>query len=146
MGRVGLIFISRSPEETLQFGYEWGKKLKSRSLLFFAGDLAAGKTTFIKGIVSGATGLSPMEVNSPTFVILNCYEGAVPVYHFDLYRLKGPEEFIDLGFEEYFGKEGICCVEWSERIQPLIPLGSMSVTLRALGPEEREIKIIGGEK
>jgi tRNA threonylcarbamoyladenosine biosynthesis protein TsaE len=145
VGGVGLIaigsLISRSPEETFQYGYELGKVLKQGSLLLFYGDLAAGKTTFIKGVAAAAAGVNPIEVNSPTFVLLNCYEGATPVYHFDLYRLHGPEEFIGLGFDEYFDRGGICCIEWSERIEPMVSSRAIKVKISCTGPETREIHL-----
>ena len=123
-------------------GTELGRTLPSGSVVCFFGDLAAGKTTFIKGLVSGAAQLDPDQVNSPTFVYLNIYEGTCPVYHFDLYRLEGQTAFLGMGFDEYLGAPGICCIEWSEKIQDLLPSHYIRVKMSHLGENKREITII----
>jgi tRNA threonylcarbamoyladenosine biosynthesis protein TsaE len=137
MGRDRRI-VTHSAEETLRFGAAFGAALKPNSILCLFGELGAGKTTFVKGIVQGVSGVSPSQVVSPTFVYLNIYEN---VYHFDLYRLHDYDEFLSLGFEEYFFAGGICCIEWSERIAPIIPEGAIRVTLSHLMEESREICI-----
>src|SRR5690349_9698068 len=125
----------------MELGYRLGEWAKSPAVFCFFGDLAAGKTTLIKGIVAGATGISQEQVNSPTYVLLNIYEGRRPLYHFDLYRLKSSEEFIGMGFDEYWCKDGICCIEWSERIADLIPPEAIQVQMKQVSPTEREIQI-----
>src|ERR1700741_5468556 len=90
-----------SEEETFQIGTEFGKTLKINSIVALFGDLGAGKTTFIRGIVS-SLGMDGREVCSPTFNYLNIYEGPLSVYHFDLYRLTCEEEFLAAGFEDFF--------------------------------------------
>ncbi len=137
MGRNRRV-ITHSAEETIAFGAEFVKTLKPGSILALCGELGAGKTTFVKGIVEGATGIAPEKVTSPTFVYLNTYG---PVNHFDLYRLNDCDEFLSLGFEEYLFAGGICCIEWSERIAPLLPEGVLTVTLSHLTEEAREISI-----
>lgn len=139
-------FISHSPEQTTSIGYTFGKSLPLNSVVCFFGDLAAGKTTFIKGLVSGANGISPNHVNSPTFVYLNIYEGQKPVYHFDLYRLRDADEFLSMGFDEMFSREGICCIEWSEKIPDLIPPEAIVVKLQHAGEDVRHIEISGNIK
>lgn len=134
-------FITHSSTETTQFGYEWGKNLPNHALICFFGDLAAGKTTLIKGIASGASGCSEDSVNSPTFVYLNIYSGKRNVYHFDLYRLQNPEEFLSMGFDEYFDVEGIVCIEWPERIAPFLPVPRYEVRLQHAGEGSRVIEI-----
>lgn len=116
MGRM----ISHSENETFREGYDLGQKLRAGDLLCFFGDLGAGKTTFIKGVVAACTEVDGNAVVSPTYTYLNIYEGALPVYHFDLYRLKGVDDFLGLGFDEFFQREGVCCIEWSERIEALL--------------------------
>lgn len=133
--------ISCSPEETFAWGMKLGQRVKGPQAICFFGDLAAGKTTFIKGFVAGAAGISPDLVSSPTFVLLNIYEGKGVVFHFDLYRLKGPEEFFDLGFEEYW--DGLCCIEWAERIESILPVNAIIIRMKALDEEKREISIEG---
>lgn len=93
----------------------------------------------IKGIVEALTGTSLEEVCSPTFAYLNIYEGICPVYHFDLYRLNRAEDFLDMGFEEYFFSRGVCCLEWSERIASILPEAVHQLTLRHAGENRREI-------
>lgn len=153
MVRRGVIIFSNSPEETFAWGLKLGRQLfsfeqskenKSNVICFF-GHLAAGKTTFIKGVVSGVTGISSEEVSSPTFVLLNIYEGKLPVYHFDLYRLKGSDEFFSLGFDEYWETPGISCIEWSERIEAHLPKDCIRVSLETLGGDQRSIEIEGME-
>lgn len=88
--------------------------LKDGDVLLLHGGLGAGKTAFVRGLVRGLGG-DENEVSSPTFALMNQYEGRLTVYHFDLYRLGGPDEVYDLGFEEIFcGGHGVCAVEWSE--------------------------------
>ncbi len=137
MGRNRRI-ITHSAQETIAFAAEFAKTLKPSAVLCLFGELGAGKTTFVKGIVEGKIGLAPENVVSPTFVYLNVYQ---TVYHFDLYRLHNCDEFLSLGFEEYFDVGGICCIEWSERIVPLLPERAIYVTLSHLREETREIQI-----
>lgn len=130
-----------TPEETMAFAKDYGQSLRPNTLLCFRGDLAAGKTTFVKGLVEGLAGISADEVSSPTFSYLNIYEGKVPVYHFDLYRLRDVEEFLSMGFDEYFTAGGVCCIEWTERIASLIPEEAMVITLKHLPEGGRSIHI-----
>lgn len=136
-----MIIETHSADETIAFGSSFGASLKPGSVVCFFGDLAAGKTTLIKGIVSAVTGVTPDEVISPTFVLLNIYEGLCPVYHFDLYRLKGADEFLSMGFDEYFQGPGIACIEWSERIQDILPKSALQIILTTLGNDNRRIEI-----
>ncbi len=92
------------------------QELPSNTVLALSGDLGAGKTTFVQGLARGLGITDPIQ--SPTFVILNLYPG---LFHFDLYRLKSSADFTALGLEEYFQKEGICAIEWPDRIAQLLP-------------------------
>jgi tRNA threonylcarbamoyladenosine biosynthesis protein TsaE len=134
--------LSNSAEETETIGFRLGIQLPSNTVICFLGDLAAGKTTFIKGVVAGATQLNPNMVQSPTFSYLHIYEGIKTVYHFDLYRLKDVDEFLSMGFDEYFEAGGICCIEWSERIDSILPSDCLFVMLTHQAENQREIKII----
>lgn len=103
-----------SPRETEEVGVKIGMQCKEGDVFAFFGDLGAGKTALTRGIARGLGIEEP--VTSPTFTIVNEYlEGRIPLFHFDLYRLSGEEELFDLGFEEYFQRNGVCVVEWSER-------------------------------
>jgi len=132
---------SFSPEQTHKLGKEFGKRLPENSVVCFFGDLAAGKTTFIKGLAAGAAEYRSEEVNSPTFVYMNIYEGEKTIYHFDLYRLNGPEEFLMMGFDEYFDAGGISCIEWSERISSLLSSDFYRVVMTHEGGDARRIAI-----
>ncbi len=116
---------SHSSEETWQIGNELGKTLPEGSVLCFYGDLGAGKTTLIQGIVHGLTGIS--EVPSPTFTYVNVYDDRV--YHYDLYRLLNETEFLARGLDEPFGTSAICLIEWPERIPRLLPKHAQEIRI-----------------
>ena len=104
---------TNSPEETEALGERLGRALSAGTVLAYTGDLGAGKTAFTRGLARGL-GI-PERVTSPTYTIVNEYEGGrLPLFHFDLYRLDSPEELFDIGWEEYLSRGGVCAVEWSE--------------------------------
>ena len=143
MGGFRGLTITNSEAETFALGEAFGKELKPNSVVCFFGDLGAGKTTFIKGVVAGAADYPPALVSSPTFVYLNIYKGSKTIYHFDLYRLHDAEEFLSMGFDEVFFAEGICCIEWSERIMGLLPQDCIRVELAHEKEMSRRIVING---
>ena len=111
--------ILKSPQETFQFGYHFSAQTVPGSILAFKGDLGAGKTTCIKGICSG---MGVMEtVTSPTFTLINEYQGRIPIYHFDFYSIHSDLEVSDLGLQEYFDGDGLCLIEWPDVIDSLLP-------------------------
>lgn len=119
MGRIGLTagtYPLNSLEETLNFGKQVARALPENTILALTGELGSGKTSFVQGLALGLGIDEPIQ--SPTFVLLNVYVGLV---HFDLYRIEGAKEFIDLGFMEHFHNNAICAIEWSERIETLLP-------------------------
>ncbi len=134
-----------SPEATFALGEEFGLRLAQEPLLprlvTLYGDLGAGKTTFLKGFISAATGLSPEEVTSPTFTTLHLYEGREPLYHFDLYKLVEPKEFFSQGFGEFITEETLCCIEWPERIETWLPKRRWQVHICTLSLDSRIISI-----
>lgn len=106
-------------EETEKFGIKLGKLLKRGDILCLNGDLGAGKTTLTKSI---GLGLGVDEyITSPTFALINQYSGRIPVYHFDVYRLENAHELYDLGFDDYFYGNGVCIIEWADKIERMIP-------------------------
>lgn len=132
-------YLSSSASETFALGRRLGEELPTPSVICLFGELGAGKTTFIKGLVQGAAQIDPSFVQSPTFTYLNIYEGKKDVYHFDLYRLRDAEDFLRMGFDEYFEADGICCIEWSERIASLLPPHSLFLFFSHTEKEEERL-------
>lgn len=125
----------------MQAGMEFAKTLKKGSIVAFFGDLAAGKTTFIKGIVKGLDKKKKIKVNSPTFIYLNIYNLKSPIYHFDLYRIKNKNHFYAMGFEEYLLSEKICLIEWAENIKEILPSNTIIIKMKHLSENKRSISI-----
>lgn len=114
-----LKFKTKSPEETYSFGQYLAKVLGPGQVVCLAGDLGAGKTLLVQGLAK-ALGIEDV-VNSPTFTILNVYEGTFPIYHFDLYRLDYAEELVEVGFYEYTAAAGLAIVEWPNKFPEELP-------------------------
>ena len=106
-------------EETKEFGIKVGKLLKEGDVVCLNGELGAGKTTLTKSIGLGL-GVDDY-ITSPTFSLINEYDGRIPVYHFDVYRLENTEELYDLGFDEYFYGRGVSIIEWADKIESFLP-------------------------
>lgn len=130
-----------SVDETMELGAQIAAVLNSGVLLALYGDLGSGKTHFVKGVAEGL-GLSPAEVRSPTFTILSVHdEGDRPLYHFDAYRVQTPDEFVELGFEEYVHGDGITCIEWADRVERLLPPDTIRLTFAHVAPSKRRITL-----
>ncbi|WP_234569484.1 tRNA (adenosine(37)-N6)-threonylcarbamoyltransferase complex ATPase subunit type 1 TsaE [Rhodohalobacter sp. 614A] len=130
--------LSSTPEETIQIAKEYAKTVNPGDVICLEGNLGAGKTQFVRGFVQGL-GLAGDVVSSPTFTIINEYDGELPVYHFDCYRLEHVEEAVEIGSEEYLYGDGVCLIEWPDRISELLPPSSKHVTFSIIGKTEREI-------
>ena len=115
-----MILESKSPEDTFQIGMRLGKLAEAGDVYTLTGDLGVGKTVFTQGF---ATGLGIDEsVNSPTFTILQIYEGGrLPLYHFDVYRIGSVEEMEETGYEEYIMGDGVSLIEWADLIEEILP-------------------------
>ena len=136
-------FITRSPEETEALGARLAGALEPGAVVAFTGDLGAGKTAFVRGLTRGL-GI-PDRVTSPTFTIVNEYEGGrLPLFHFDLYRLGSADELFDIGWEDYLARGGVCAVEWSERMEELLEPGTIRVDLRRGEDESRRVITVEG--
>lgn len=113
--------------KTKEIGYKLGNLLTPGSVICLIGDLGAGKTTMTQSLAKA------LEVDdyitSPTFTIVNEYEGKMPLYHFDVYRIGDPEEMYEIGYEEYFFGEGVCLIEWSKLIEELIPEEAINIEI-----------------
>ena len=113
---------------TFEFAKKIGENLKSGDVLCLDGDLGVGKTVFTKGVAAGL-GIKD-DVSSPTFTLIQeDYGGRLPLYHFDVYRIDGPWDMDDLGYEEYFYGEGVCLVEWGSMIKELFPENTIYVRI-----------------
>lgn len=114
-------FKTESPEETQALGEKIGKMLKRGDVIALIGDLGTGKTCLTQGIARGV-GIARNEiVSSPSYILINEYNGTVPIYHIDLYRLENSEEIAELGLSEYVEGDGICIIEWAERMADALP-------------------------
>ena len=114
------IFHSRSEKETFQIGVNLGQECRQGDILLLEGELGVGKTVFSKGFGSGLGIQEP--ISSPTFTILQIYEGGrLPLYHFDVYRIADVEEMEEIGYEEYFFGQGVCLIEWASLIREILP-------------------------
>lgn len=139
-------YLARSEEETERIGEALAARLGGGDVVAYTGGLGAGKTAFTRGLARGLGYRG--RVTSPTFTLVNEYEGAVPLFHFDLYRLGDPEELFDIGWEDYLSRGGVCAVEWSERASGYLPAGTVTVSIARRPDHEnwREITIEGVSK
>lgn len=118
----------RNESETIKLGEQIAKAVKPGMTIAMVGDLGAGKTTMSRAIIQ-ALGVDE-PVTSPTFTIVNEYEGNLPIYHFDVYRLSDVSELQEIGYEEYINGNGVCIIEWANLIAEELPLDSVIVTLK----------------
>ena len=129
-----------SAEETIKLGEKIGTMLSKGDVLALQGALAAGKTTITKGIALGLGITEP--ITSPTFTLISEYRGRMPLYHMDVYRLDSGEAFIDLGAEELVYGDGVCVIEWSEKVMDELPDKSIVISINTLQDGRREINLI----
>ena len=132
-----LTFTTKSEEETIELGRKIGRLLKKGDIIAMQGTLAAGKTTITKGIAQ-ALGITD-TITSPTFCLISEYYGSMPLYHFDVYRLDGTEDFINLGADDMLYGDGVSIIEWSEKIMDELP--SRTIVLR-LTPQDDGSRLI----
>lgn len=133
-----MTFYTESAEQTIGLGEKIGSFLRPGDIIALQGTLAAGKTTITKGIAR-ALGITE-DITSPTFTLISVYEGRLPLYHMDVYRLEGSADFLDLGAEEMLYGNGICVIEWSEKIMDELPSRTIVIKLSAEN-EKRTVTI-----
>ena len=121
------IYESFSYNDTQEIAKEIADTLKGGEFIAMYGDLGAGKTAFVQGIAK-ALGITN-HITSPTFTILNEYEGRFPLYHFDVYRIIDPDEMYEIGYDDYINSDGICIIEWAELIEDLFPQKYFKITI-----------------
>lgn len=138
--------ITSSPEQTWRIGEMLGSRLKPGDTLCLYGDLGAGKTNFAYGIAQGLN-VREQYITSPTFTFVNEYQGRVPFYHIDLYRLEDHGELENIGFEEYIESDGVTVIEWAEKAEDDLPQERLSVYLSYVNEKNRELGFLAeGER
>ena len=136
-------FTAENESDTTRLGAALAAVLPAGTVVSLMGTLGAGKTRLVEALAT-ALGVPPNVVTSPTFVLINEYrQGRLPVYHFDTYRLKDDDEFLELGPDEYFDSDGISLVEWADRVAHLLPAERIEITLEVTGEHQRHVTIQG---
>ena len=137
-----MTFLTNSPGETEALGAALGKLLQPGAVIAYEGDLGAGKTAFTRGLARGLN--CKEQVTSPTYTIVNEYLGGrLPLFHFDMYRLRSAEDLWDIGWEDYLDRQGVCAVEWSENVRQALE-DPIVVRIEKTGEESRCITVEGG--
>ena len=136
-----MIFKTTGMEETMRFGKKLGMLLSPGDVVALVGELGAGKTTLVKGIVQGLGVTDRRAVKSPTFSLVHTYEGRMPVYHFDAYRLEDTQEMLDIGSDEMISGDGVAIVEWADKVSGCLPKEYLQITLTAVSAHERKIEL-----
>ena len=136
-------YITHSPAETEELGCRLGRTLGPGAVVAYFGGLGMGKTAFTRGLARGLGCRG--RVTSPTFTIVNEYDGPTPLFHFDMYRLADADALFDIGWEDYLDRGGVCAVEWSENVAEALPEDTVWVEIRRLEGEDngRRITITG---
>ena len=134
-------YITNSPAETEAVGFALGKMLQPGTILAYTGDLGAGKTAFTRGLARGL-GCTDL-VTSPTYTIVNEYlSGRLPLFHFDMYRLRSSDDLWDIGWEDYLDRNGVCAVEWSENVADALE-DPLFIHIEKIGDVQRKITMKG---
>jgi len=142
-----LKLISDSREQTLEMGRLIGAILERGDVVALIGELGSGKTCFTQGLAKGLGVEENVPVVSPTFTLINEYPGKIPLIHLDVYRLSGPRDLEDMGYEEYFEGGGIIVIEWAEKIRDILPAKTLFVGMRYIDENTREMILEGpGDK
>ena len=139
----GLTTIIEVPDlaGTEAFGRRLGSLLFPGAVVALSGPLGAGKTHLVRAIAEGLGVEDPRLVNSPTFVLIQEYDARLPIYHFDAYRLPSEAAFVDLGAAEYFQGQGVCLIEWADKVKDCLPAEHLWIELAITGPESRRFVI-----
>lgn len=133
-------YEARSEQDTDTLGAMLAAAAEPGLVVGLIGSLGAGKTRLVRATAT-ALGADPSSVNSPTFVLIQEYFGRLPVYHFDTYRLRDERAFADLGVEEYFGGDGVCFVEWADRVASELPRDLLRIEVTVFAPTARRFRI-----
>lgn len=123
------------------FGRRLGAALFPGAVIALNGQLGAGKTYLVRAIAVGLGVRDPSAVTSPTFGLIHEYPAYLPIYHFDAYRLSGPQEFLELGADEYLAGEGVCLIEWADRVSDVLPADHLRIDLVVTGENSRDLTL-----
>lgn len=132
---------THSPRETAKLAERLARRCRGGEIFCLSGNLGSGKTTFVKGLAAGLK-IDSTKVNSPTFVIMNAYDGKLPLYHFDLYRLETPQEIAGIGHDEFLYGQGVAVIEWAERFGPLMPAENLTIEFADHGDQSRSLRLV----
>jgi tRNA threonylcarbamoyladenosine biosynthesis protein TsaE len=134
------LVAARHEDDTESLGRSLGKALAQGGLVALIGPLGAGKTRLAQSIAA-ALGADRRTVNSPTFVLIQEYAAPLPIFHCDTYRLRSVDEFLDLGVDEMFQSEGVCLIEWADRVTPVLPADRLQIEIEVVGATARNFLI-----
>jgi tRNA threonylcarbamoyladenosine biosynthesis protein TsaE len=144
-----MVIVSGSIKDTLTIGRTIASRFRKGGIICLFGELGSGKTVLVKGIAEGL-GIHRSQIQSPSFVLMREYIASkktgpsrIPLYHFDLYRLQKRQEILNLGYEEYFYAEGLCVIEWADRLGVLLPNEYLGITLKIKSRNKRKLTIVG---
>ena len=132
--------ITRSAEETKNFGQKIGENIQPGTILALYGDLGSGKTVFVQGLGAGLNVPEDYYITSPTYTLINEYPGRIKLFHVDLYRIDNPGEMEDTGLDDVFGNDVVAAIEWADRLGDNLPKDHIKIKLKIYGTESRKIK------
>jgi tRNA threonylcarbamoyladenosine biosynthesis protein TsaE len=135
-------FRASDENDTARLGNALARVLRPGLVIALVGDLGAGKTRLVQAIAA-AMGVARDDVTSPTFVLIQEYDGELPLYHFDTYRLRDSDQFLELGADELMAGDGVCLVEWADRVADVLPPDCLRIEILTTGPTERQFRVIG---
>ena len=127
--------------QTEAFGHRLGALLFPGAVVALVGPLGAGKTHLARAVAEGLGVKNPAAVNSPTFVLIQEYPARLPIYHFDAYRLSGPREFAELGVDEYFRGDGVCLIEWADKVETTLPADHLRIDIAIVDEDRRRFTL-----
>ncbi len=136
-----MVITTGSEKETIKAGEEISRRLKPGDMVALSGALGAGKTTLVKGIAKGLGVRDYLHVNSPSFTLVKEYKGRIPLFHFDVYRLNSLKDIEDIGYEDYLARNGIVVIEWSNKMDRILPVRHLAIALRIQGQGKRSLTI-----
>jgi len=132
--------MTECPEDTRRVGRYLGQQACAGDVITCRGSLGAGKTTLVQGFAAGVGVSSAAYVRSPTFALVHIYDGRIPLYHFDFYRLTSESEVEDIGFEDYLAAGGVVIIEWAEKFPGLLPADTLAIHINLPSPHQRCIQ------